>query len=371
MSIRNAYSLKPDVLDAVKELKEKFAGFDGKFLLYFASSKYDPETLSSKISEVFPGIISMGCTTSGEIINGMPLLDNSIVAMMFSEKAIADFDIQVISNIDNEQCDLEEKFKGFESHFKTSMTELDVDKYVGIILIDGLRNSEERLMENVCNHTNVVFIGGSAGDDLQFKETRVFANGKSYTNAAVVALLKPAMKFSFFKTQSFKETGKCLTATKVMEAVREVAEFDGKPAVSAYLEAIGASREEADKLFMKHPVGLMFEGEPFVRSLRTFNGDNIAFFCNIIEGMELSVLEWSDILDKTSQDIENHQKENGKISAMLMFNCILRTLEIKSKNLVEDYAKIYAGIPTVGFSTYGEAFLGHINQTATILTFHE
>ncbi|MCE1249004.1 MAG: FIST C-terminal domain-containing protein [Firmicutes bacterium] len=371
MNILNAYSQKTDVQEAVDELKEKFSGFSGKFLLYFASSKYDHELLSVKMAEAFPGVENIGCTSCGEIISGMPLLDNSVVAMLFNEKAIADVNIRIIQNIDNENCDLEEKFKGFEEYFKIPMTEMEIDKYVGIILIDGLRLSEEKLMENICNRTNVVMIGGSAGDDLQFKETRVFANGISYTNAAVIALLKPGMKFGFLKTQSFSETGKSLTATKVNEATREVLEFDGKPAVGEYLKAVGLEREEAEKLFMKHPIGLMFEGEPFVRSLRIFNGDNIAFFCNIIEGMELSVLEWGNIIAKTKQDLQAHAEENGKIEAMLMFNCILRTLEIKSKNLVDEYAEIYKNIPTIGFSTYGEAFLGHINQTATILTFHE
>jgi hypothetical protein len=370
LNIINAHSQKTDIPEAVKEIKEKFTGFDGKFLLYFSSSKYNPELLSGAIRDSFPGVETMGCTTSGEIINGMPLLDNSIVAMMFSEKAAGDINIQVINNINNDQCDLDEKFKNFEDHFKTPLTEMDIDQYVGIILIDGLRNSEEKLLEKIGNKTNVVFIGGSAGDDLQFVETGVFANGKSYTNAAVIALLKPGVKFGFFKTQSFKETGKLLTATKVCEETREVLEFDGKPAAEEYIKALGVTREEAEKLFMKHPIGLMFEGEPFVRSLRAFNEDKIAFFCNIIEGMELSVLEWGDILENTRKAIEDHQMEYGKIEGMLMFNCILRTLEIKNKNLVEEYSKIYKDIPTVGFSTYGEAFLGHINQTATVLTFH-
>jgi len=29
-----------------------------------------------------------------------------------------------------------------------------------------------------------------------------------------------------------------------------------------------------------------------------------------------------------------------------------------------------SGIPAVGFSTYGEQYLGHVNQTSTILVFH-
>ncbi len=59
----------------------------------------------------------------------------------------------------------------------------------------------------------------------------------------------------------------------------------------------------------------------------------------------------------------------GRISAIINFHCILRTLELEQKNLTEEYGRIFSGIPTIGFSTYGEEFIGHINQTSTMLVF--
>jgi len=56
-------------------------------------------------------------------------------------------------------------------------------------------------------------------------------------------------------------------------------------------------------------------------------------------------------------------------SAIININCILRTLEITQKNLVGDYEVLFSGIPTVGLSSYGEQYIGHINQTATMLVF--
>ena len=63
------------------------------------------------------------------------------------------------------------------------------------------------------------------------------------------------------------------------------------------------------------------------------------------------------------------QKELGGISGIINFNCILRTLELGQKGLTEDYGKLFEVAPTVGFSTYGEQYIGHINQTATMLVF--
>jgi len=49
--------------------------------------------------------------------------------------------------------------------------------------------------------------------------------------------------------------------------------------------------------------------------------------------------------------------------------CILRTLELESKGITEAYGKLFTDIPTIGFSTYGEEYIGHINQTSTMLVF--
>ena len=58
----------------------------------------------------------------------------------------------------------------------------------------------------------------------------------------------------------------------------------------------------------------------------------------------------------------------GSISALINFHCILRTLELEQKGLMAEYGKIFS-IPTIGFSTYGEEYIGHINQTSTMLAF--
>jgi len=121
---------------------------------------------------------------------------------------------------------------------------------------------------------------------------------------------------------------------------------------------------------MHNPVGLVFEGEPFVRSPQQVKGDKLAFYCSVKEGMELSLLESTDIIASTKKALENTRKEPGGISGIINFNCILRTLELNQKELAEAYGNLFAAEPTVGFSTYGEQYIGHINQTATMLVFH-
>jgi hypothetical protein len=93
------------------------------------------------------------------------------------------------------------------------------------------------------------------------------------------------------------------------------------------------------------------------------------FYCSVKEGMELSLLEATDIIASTKKSLDDAQKELGGLSGIVNFNCILRTLELSQKGLTEDYGKVFEEVPTVGFSTYGEQYIGHINQTATMLVF--
>ncbi len=368
MNILTACSTKNSVDDIVKDINAQLILFDAKVLLYFASSKFPPDDISRKMQAAFPDAAVFGCSTAGEIISGK-MLDESVVAMAFNAQAIQDIKIEVIENL-QDKGGVNKAFASFENHFGTSMGAMDTQEYVGIVLVDGLSGAEEGLIETIGDLTNVVFIGGSAGDDLKFTSTHLYANGKSYTTAAILVLLKPATPFTFIKTQSFCDLGKTLEVTKADEQKRMVYEFNGKPAAVAYAEAVGTSVEEAAKRFMHNPVGLVIEDEPYVRSPQQIkeNG-SMAFYCGVGEGMELSLLESTDIIKDTRNAVKQAAEELGKVSGIINFNCILRTLELKQKNLTQEYGDIFAAIPTIGFSTYGEAYIGHINQTATMLVF--
>jgi len=365
MNIKTAYSVKPDAQNAVADIRNQLKGFDPNLIVFFASSVLEQEELAERMEAAFPGAETFGCSTAGEIVTGK-MLTKSVTAMAFNKNAIKNCKVEVIDNLNKES---RRAFNAFERHFGQSMKELDPHKYVGIILIDGLCCKEELIMDKMGDLTNVTFIGGSAGDDLKFEKTFVYANGKSYSHAAVMAILEPASEFSFIKTQSFCELPKKLEVTKANEYTREVLEFNGIPAAVAYAEALGVSLEEAKNRFMHNPVGLVFEGDPFVRSPQQIKGDAMAFYCSVKEGMELSLLESTDIIASTKQAIEDKKAEMEGISGIVNFNCILRTLELGQKGLCEEYGKLFGDVPTVGFSTYGEEYIGHINQTATMLVF--
>lgn len=366
MCIKSAFSSKNNLEEAVKDIESQLKAINPRVVIFFSSSCFDNEKISHLMKENFKSSDVFGCTTSGEIISG-EMLKNSIVAMALSSDIIEDVNVEVVEDLNENE--VKKAFAKFDNYYGESILNSDYSKYLGVILIDGLSRTEETIMDVIGDLTNNLFIGGSAGDDLKFDKTYVFANGRSYTNAAILALLKPKATFDIIKTQSFKVLDKKLVATKVNAKNREVIEFNGIPAVKAYAQTIGVPEDKVADYFTSNPVGLVIDGEIFVRSPQQIKGNSIIFYCSILEGMEISLLESTNIVEDTKSAISNQIKEMGNISGIINFHCILRTLELEQKNQTQEYGKIFSDIPTIGFSTYGEEYLGHINQTSTILVF--
>lgn len=362
--INSVFSTAESTGDAVAEIK---ANINDKpmAVVYFVSSNYDQEKVAAEMQKAFPDSQLIGCSTAGEIVSGH-MLKKGLVAMSLGEGVIEFADMEVISDLTSANS-VNAAFDEFEKKLNQPISHLDFNKYVGLVLIDGMSCSEEYINERIGDLTDVLFIGGSAGDDLKFEKTWVHANGKAYNGAAVVALFKTVNGFDILKTESFDTSEKNLIPTKVDEATRTVHEFNGKSAIDAYAEAIGKDKEKAADFFMHNPVGLLVGEEPYVRSPQQVQGDSMVFYCAVKEGMELNVLESRDIVEDTKSDLNKKLQEVGQPKGIINFHCILRTLELEQKDQIEAYAALFNDIPTIGFSTYGETYIGHINQTSTML----
>lgn len=367
MAIRIASSGQATVAQAVHELAGALDSSSIEMLVYFASTRYEPGEISARMREAFPGATVFGCSTAGEIMSGR-LLKGSVVAMAFDRESLLDVKVEVVQNL-RRKAHVGDAFRSFERHFGEAANEMKPSQYLGIILIDGMCGVEEKVMDAIGDKTNVIFIGGSAADDLRFRKTHVYANGKAYSDAAVLALLKPGMPFDFIKTQSVREMGPQLVVTRANEDKREIIEFNNKPASVAYAEALGVSIHELAACFPSHPLGLVIDGEPYIRSPTQITGDSVFFHCSSVEGMPLSLLELTNLIDDTRDALERSKSRLGGISGIIVFNCAHRALELEYKKLTRIYGELFADFPTVGFNSYGEQCIGHMNQTATMIVF--
>ena len=92
-------------------------------------------------------------------------------------------------------------------------------------------------------------------------------------------------------------------ATEVKASERKVIAFNHKPAAVAYAEAVGTTVDKADQFFMSNPVGLCIDDEPYVRSPQRLEDEAMHFYCNVMEGMEMTLLESSDIVEDTRKAV--------------------------------------------------------------------
>jgi hypothetical protein len=353
--------------EAVTELKRQAGADQPRVVMFFGSASYEAGTLSREMQRAFPDAVVVGCSTAGEISGGK-MLTGSVAALFLSEDIVADAASVVVEHLHSD-ASVGAALRMLEDRLGSPVASWDLATTVGLVLVDGLSGAEERLMEKLGDATDLVFVGGSAGDDLQFRRTYVLQQGQCYSDAAVLLVLRLKHGFDIVKTQSFVPAGKTLVATKVDEAARTVIEFNGQPALDAYAEALGVTPGLAPSLFLQNPLGLMIEGEPFVRSPQRVDGSRIVFYCQIKEDTELELLRGTDIVSDTRMAVEACKAAAGGIRGLIDFQCILRTLQLRQENRCDEYGGIFQGIPAVGFSTYGEAYLGHMNQTSTMLLF--
>lgn len=362
MTIRIAHSTARDTAAAVQELRNRLGDVQPAFVMFFTTSRHDPEVLGALLRDYLPAP-SIGCTTAGEIADGK-MLDGALVAIVLDAEHVEQAAVSHVENVHDEAA-TKQAYDALVSKFDSVD---DSEHLLGFVLHDGLGAGEEAVMSTLSSLTNVPFIGGSAGDDLAFEKTLTFVNGQACSGGAALALLRLKKRYQLVKTQSFSVTDTVLTVTEVDEKARRVKQFNGRPAAEEYASALGISVAELPGRFMKNPLAVVLsDGEPFVRSPQKLEGTDVVFYCQVSAGMELKVLESRNIVEDTARDMKAALAAFGPVSGIINFHCILRTLELKERNQTGAYGALFANLPAVGFSTYGESYIGHINQTSTIV----
>jgi len=126
-------------------------------------------------------------------------------------------------------------------------------------------------------------------------------------------------------------TGTRFRITRADVGERIVWEIDGRPATEAYAEAVGVEVQELDSAtFMRSPVGLMIDGEPWIRSpQQVIDGGGLKFYCQILEGIDVDLMHSTNLIAETRNALQQAVDELGTPAAGgVLFNCILRRLEL-------------------------------------------
>jgi hypothetical protein len=332
------------------------------------------------------------------------MLWRSVTAMAFSANVFERVEIVGASGIEKDPArTVDDLFVELGRLLGSDMRSLDSRQYAGLVFFDGLSNAGAKLMDRVGELSDIVFIGGYAGDDRSFVRTVVYNDGEALENGVVFAVMKPRGEFRLIKTQSIIPTDKSLVATKVDPEARIIWEFDGRPAAQVYAEAMGieTAGRSADKFdhdagrsasqaymgspqvdleseagksfserFINWPLAIMIDGEPFVRSAVTVvQGGGLRMYLPPIEGMRYRITRTADIAEETGRAIDEIRRELGGISAIVGVSCLLREIQVMNDDRAREFSAVFKDFPYVGLSSYGEVYVTPVNQTAVMLVF--
>ncbi|WP_088316805.1 FIST signal transduction protein [Kineosporia sp. R_H_3] len=359
------------VADLVAAVRAGLRGADPAAVLYFASSRYDPQDVVGPMADAFPGAAVVGCSKAGEFTDAVSSVGGiSAVAL---PRAVVGGAVATLGDLSGDvHAGIAAAIAAVETTVRVPLRDLDPAEHVGFVLIDGMHQAEEAVNEALGDAAPLLdIVGGSAGDDLAFERTWVAA-GRAWSFQGVALMVcHVEVPFRVVKTCAVRETGITLRITSTDETRRVVTSFDGRPAAQVYAEAVGVPVEAlCGSVFMRHPLGQIISGEPWVRSpSAVVAGGGVRFLAQMPLGMDVAVLGTGDLVGGTRDALLDAWRSLGTASGAVMFNCILRRLEMDATGAAQDFVDAFGGLPVAGFHTYGETWMAHVNQTLTGILF--
>lgn len=229
----------------------------------------------------------------------------------------------------------------------------------------------------------VPVVGGSAADDIQFKQTYQFANGKVYDDAVIVAyLVSDLLKINFI-SHGYKPTQKIASVTKSDGKI--VKTLNGKPAGEVYAELIGVPFTELKKNIVPYIAKYAFGfpdgfGNFWIKNPQAVLEDgSLLFFSPVPQNSVLCLLEGTEnsCIDSVSDTLKKISTKIPDPAFAIIFSCAGR-MALLQKKIVREYQaikKVLKNIPFIGFYTYGEQSTlpkggcGSFNQTVVGISF--
>lgn len=164
---------------------------------------------------------------------------------------------------------------------------------LALTFVDGPSACENYLMEAVYRSGRFpcLFVGGSAGGKLDFRNTWLYDGRRVLENHALLAFVKlaPGMRYAALKSQNFRDTGRSWVVIDADPDRRQVAAvFDRESGtVVPFAQALAQSfnvpvAKLGDKL-AGHTFGIELDGELFVRSVAAIDAGSgaLSFFCDV------------------------------------------------------------------------------------------
>jgi hypothetical protein len=345
----------------------------------FTTPRYDLPALLAGIRSVTGNALLIGCTGSGEIVNGQYMGFGAGVGVLALTAGPYRYGVASASNI---RGDLDQ---AGQTIARSSRAEAGTSPHAAVVLlVDCLAGDLQQLFQGVYRITGpkATIVGGAAGDELKFVRTFVFHNDK-VIEAGVVALWVASDKpLQVVTRHGWGPIGVPLLVTRAEGT--QIIELGGRPAADVYEEQLGLvpGQLTADKFWgtsVHHPFGLLqSDGSSIIRVARskTEQGALRIQGCVPPAGSAVQVMSGTaDTLLGVAWDVASTAlNANPQAGVLLTFSCAARA-NIFGERTPEEARRLQAvagDIPTFGFYCCGEfartaGVLGTHNATLTAL----
>ncbi|MEI9409386.1 FIST signal transduction protein [Mesorhizobium salmacidum] len=361
----------PDVF--ARAVAAEAAAIDAGFaLVFFSQSLVEASTLSQALTTYAPGLHHAGCSTAGEI-TPQGLEEGHMLAMLLPSASFTAVSTMV-DNLSTSGMDrITEEVEALRRTLRARPGGEQTRNTFALCFIDGLSYAEEAVSSAIhWGLDDIPLLGGSAGDDLKFETTRLISNGAVTSDSAIIVLIATEIPFHVFKTDNFVPTDEKLVVTASDPDHRIVREFNATNAAEEYAASVGILPQTLTPLsFASHPVVVKVGGEYYCRSIQKMHADgSLSFFCAIDDGVVLSIAQPEDMVEATRAALREVKERLGGIDMILGFDCVLRRLDARNRQVFRDISELYRVNNVIGFGTYGEQYRSmHLNQTFTGIAF--
>jgi len=345
-------------------------------IMAFAAPKFEQQKMVNGIKSVIKNIPMIGGTTAGEI-STQGLSVKSVVVMALNSKDIK-FYVGQGKNISKNEVNAGKQLA--KSVLKKALKK---NANTLIMLPDGLAGDGLEVIKGAQKILGESFeiVGGSLGDESDFKHTYQYFNGKVYENTVVGMLICGGKKIKTATgvRSGWESIGNKFKSTKSKGNV--VYKFGNKTALDFYRELLGKDRgKKLPAIGLEYPMGLIderakIEGYDYFQ-IRCPLGINekdgsVSFAASIPEGKEVTLTysSRSTIINGSKLSAMQAKKTlKGKPRLIMMFSCVARKMVLGRRTNEEvNLVKSVFGknVPIVGFYTYGE--IGPIDKRVPTL----
>ena len=351
-------------VDACHKAIEGLGAEEPKLIIVLSSVEYDQEKMLSGVRSVSGDTLMVGSSTAGEITTDGPAKKHSVAVMAIASDRIS-FSAAVGKNLK------EDSRKAGADVAEAVKEQASGDMKLFMMFADGLSGNGSDVVRGILSILGEHFpvVGGSAGDDAQYKRTYQYLQDSVTSDSVIGVGLSGDFKFSIGVKHGWVPVGVPMKITKSDGAV--IKEIDGQPAIKIFEDYFGEERagelknKTLAELALAYPLGLKETGSDELLLRAPFFVDkegSITCGGEVPEGSEIRLMIGSSegaIAAARNAALNAMDQLEGTPKVVIIFNCHVRDKLFGNRDKAKeeiDAIQLIIGkdVPLIGFYTYAE-----------------